>query len=187
MLEEGRTVNEVEEASQRAFSGPEGILSFCQRRGFSQIQAYLMYLAGPESEDELRKSYDNFFSLKSNIFSHPVDELTEIFGEEKNLELLDEMTVDLLVRRFWAVAFMVATELVGSRIIDLEQLEEACEQELGWQKGPFALMNQMGIQEAMRLVIEQLEISHRKEINFPVPPLLINQTQVNAPWVIRKQ
>ena len=48
-------------------------------------------------------------------------------------------------------------------------------------------MNQVGIQEAMRLVIHQVEVSHRKEINFPVPPLLINQTQVNAPWLIKSK
>lgn len=187
MLDEGRTVKEVEEASRRAFKSSEGLLSFCQRIGFSRVQEYLVSLASQEAEDDLRITYDNFFSLKNNIFNLTPEELTKIFNEEKEPEILDEMTLEFLVKRFWAVAFVVAAELVGARIIELEQLEAASQKELGWHKGPFALMNQVGIQEAMRLVIHQVEVSHRKEINFPVPPLLINQTQVNAPWLIKSK
>lgn len=185
MLDEGRTVKEVEEASRRAFKSSEGILSFCQRKGFSRVQKYLVYLASEEAEDDLRLTYDNFFSLRNNIFNLTPEELAKIFNEEKEPDVLDDMTLEFLVKRFWAVIFVVATELVGARVIDLEQLEAATQKELGWPKGPFALMNQVGIQEAMRLVIRQLELSHRQEINFPVPPLLINQSQVNAPWVIK--
>jgi len=42
----------------------------------------------------------------------------------------------------------------------------------------------MGVGEALKIVTERMFFSHRKEINFPVPRLLITQAQKNAPWLI---
>ncbi|HDJ24016.1 MAG TPA: hypothetical protein ENF17_09020 [Candidatus Aminicenantes bacterium] len=184
MLKEGRSFNEVELASQKAFGQSQGLLSFCQQLGFPKIMEFLNYLAQDDFDDELLKVYDNFFSLKENVFSLPGENIASLV-EKKITGDLDEKTMNLLVRRFLAVAFMVAAEVLGAGLVEMSKLEEACQQTLGWKKGPFSLMNQVGIQETMRMVIEQLEICHRKEINFPVPDLLINQAQANAPWVIK--
>jgi len=162
----------------------QGLLSFCQQLGFPKIMEFLNYLAQDDFDDELLKVYDNFFSLKENVFSLPGENIASLV-EKKITGDLDEKTMNLLVRRFLAVAFMVAAEVLGAGLVEMSKLEEACQQTLGWKKGPFSLMNQVGIQETMRMVIEQLEICHRKEINFPVPDLLINQAQANAPWVIK--
>jgi hypothetical protein len=40
------------------------------------------------------------------------------------------------------------------------------------------------LSEALRIVSERMFLSHRKEINFPFPRLLIMQAQINTPWVI---
>lgn len=189
MLKEGRTINEVELASQKAFGQEEGVLSLCQRLGLPKVREFLSYLAHYDLDDDFQKTYDNFFSLKENIFSLSLEDLgslvEKLVGKKEISADVDEKTINLLARRFQAVAFMVAAEVVGARVVEMEQLEQACERELGWKKGPFSLMNQVGIQEAMRMVIEQLEICHRKEITFPVPNLLINQAQANAPWIIK--
>jgi hypothetical protein len=49
------------------------------------------------------------------------------------------------------------------------------------------MMNRIGIQEAMRMVTEKMEMSHRQEINFPIPKLLIEQAQKNEPWPLNSK
>ena len=78
--------------------------------------------------------------------------------------------------------FMTASEIVDSGIQDLQTLERLCRRDLGWKEGPFSMMNRIGIAEAMRIVIKKLEQSHRKEINFPVPSLLIEQARRGESW-----
>ena len=34
----------------------------------------------------------------------------------------------------------------------------------------------------MRKITEKMEMSHRQEINFPIPKLMIVQAQKNEPW-----
>jgi len=46
-------------------------------------------------------------------------------------------------------------------------------------------MNKMGMMEVMRIVTERMELSHRKEINFPIPRLLIHQAQKGEPWPLK--
>jgi hypothetical protein len=44
------------------------------------------------------------------------------------------------------------------------------------------MMDEMGIGEALNIVTEKMELSHRREISFYVPRLLITQAQKNKPW-----
>jgi dGTPase len=70
---------------------------------------------------------------------------------------------------------------VESGIVELAGLEKLCTSDLLWKEGPFSMMNSMGIDEALKIVTERMYLSHRKEINFPVPRLLITQAQKNTP------
>jgi 3-hydroxyacyl-CoA dehydrogenase len=94
----------------------------------------------------------------------------------------DFLLKDMLKNRFKAVSFMVASELVESGVSDIDRVEKLCKEMLNWEKGPFSMMNEMGIKEALGIVTEKMEISHRREINFYIPVRLINQAQKNSPW-----
>lgn len=82
------------------------------------------------------------------------------------------------------MAFMTATEVVGAGIIKLKDVDRLCQSAFVWPEGPFGLMNKVGLGEALRMVTEKMELSHRQEINFPIPRLLIEQAQKNEPWVL---
>ena len=60
-----------------------------------------------------------------------------------------------------------------------------CQTAFLWPEGPFALMNRVGIGASLQLVTEKMELSHRQEISFPVPLLLIQQAKRNEPWPLR--
>jgi 3-hydroxyacyl-CoA dehydrogenase len=82
---------------------------------------------------------------------------------------------------------MIATELVESGILKLQDVERLCKETFGWEEGPFSMMNRLGIQRALQMVTEKMELSHRKEINFPIPWLLISQAQKNEPWPLNSK
>ena len=77
---------------------------------------------------------------------------------------------------------MVSVEVVEAGLLKLQDMDTLCKQAFKWEEGPFALMNRLGLDEVMRIVTEKMEMSHRKEINFPVPRMLISQVQKNVPW-----
>ena len=99
-------------------------------------------------------------------------------------EAKDFMLVDVLENRFLAVGFMTVAEVVGAGIIKMEEVDKLCQNAFLWKEGPFAIMNKIGICEVMKIVTERMELSHRKAINFPIPKLLISQSQKNEPWYI---
>jgi len=80
------------------------------------------------------------------------------------------------------VAFMTSTEVVEAGLIDPPACDRLCQLAFGWSEGPFSLMNRLGLDASLRLVTERMELSHRREINFPVPRLLIEKAQKNEPW-----
>ena len=95
----------------------------------------------------------------------------------------DFLLMDMLKNRFKAVSFMVSSELVESGISKIESIESMCRDILNWDKGPFTMMDEIGIRDAMDLVKEKMELSHRREINFYIPRFLITQVQKNRPWI----
>jgi len=85
-----------------------------------------------------------------------------------------------------AVGFMTAVECVDSGVIAMDEVDKLCQNAFLWGEGPFALMNKMGISEVMRIVTERMELSHKNEINFPIPQLLVKQAQSNTPWPLKE-
>jgi enoyl-CoA hydratase/3-hydroxyacyl-CoA dehydrogenase len=96
----------------------------------------------------------------------------------------DFMLLDLLGKRFKGVLFMAAVDLVESGVMRIEDVESICKTAFGWAEGPFTMMNRLGLEDSLRLVTEKMELSHRREINFPIPRLLIDQVRLQKPWMI---
>ncbi|MFQ6069471.1 MAG: 3-hydroxyacyl-CoA dehydrogenase/enoyl-CoA hydratase family protein [Candidatus Aminicenantales bacterium] len=191
MVDEGFEVCAVEEAAKRAFSTPVGFLSLMDANGIPLAYAAMKSFSDSSNPDDpLYRVYDNFFTPPESI--RKLMEVYEKAGdrsavrwvseEQKSKKPADEMEVDILKNRFLAVAFMTATEVVEAGVVEMDEVEKLCQTAFMWQKGPFSLMNLMGVGEALRIVTQRMELSHRNEINFPVPQLLIKQAQKSKPW-----
>jgi enoyl-CoA hydratase/3-hydroxyacyl-CoA dehydrogenase len=193
MVDDGFDVATVEEAAKKAFNLPEGYLSKIDELGIPKVVSCMDYFSDTsDAENDISHVYDNFFtpsrSLKEILDRfHASEEKSDVvFVSEKDAKktVYDFMLVETLGLRFKAIAFMVATELVESGVTELSDLEKLCTNELNWKEGPFTMMNAMGVDEALKIVTERMFFSHRKEINFPVPRMLITQAQKNSPWLV---
>ena len=197
LVEAARLVDEkydipvIEKAGRVAFKTKKGFLSLMDEIGLHAAISYLFTLSdASEPDDPFFKVYDNFFmpceSCKAILDAYNAAEdkstVKWVSQEEQEKKVDDFLVLKLLIKRFQAVAFMTASEVVDAGVIRLKDVEEICRRDFGWEEGPFAMMNRMGIQEAMQMVTEKMELSHRKEINFPIPKLLITQAQNNTPW-----
>ncbi|NIM89644.1 MAG: hypothetical protein GTO17_01705 [Candidatus Aminicenantes bacterium] len=194
MVDEGADVPSVETAGKKAFNMPMGFLSLMDHNGIPLgILAMNSFSDSSNPDDPLHKVYNNFFTPPGS-YKRLIEEYEKaedkskvkwVSEEEAKKEPEDSMLVEVLKNRFLAVAFMTATEVVESGVIELEEAEKLCQNAFLWREGPFALMNKVGIPEALRIVTERMEISHRQEINFPIPRLLISQAQKNEPWPLK--
>lgn len=194
MIDDGYDIPSIEEAGKKAFNIPIGFLSLMDVTGIP-LGLYTMdsFSDSSDPDDPLYKNYDNFFTPPESyktIFekykkAQNKSEVKWVSEAETKKEPEDLMLVDVLKSRFLAVAFMTSVEVVEAGVIEMDDVDKLCQNAFLWNEGPYILMNKMGIREVMRIVTEKMEISHRKEINFPIPKLLISQAQKNEPWPVK--
>jgi len=193
MMDENRDIPTIEAGAKKAFVLQEGYLAKLDKIGTGNAVALMKTLSDPG---------DPFFSIYNNFFSPPKSFLSWLerhgdSGDGSTALLVPEkvalkgandiLVLELLTKRFQAVGFMVAVELVGSGVADLKDIDRACRMEFGWKEGPFSMMNRIGIEDSLQMVIEKMELSHRNEINFPIPKLLITQAQIRSPWSLNSK
>ena len=194
MVDEGFSIPAIEEAGKKAYQTPMGFLRLMDHTGIPLgIKTMESFSDSSNPEDPLYKVYHNFFtppeSYKSLLEKYQKAEdkssVKWVSDEEAQKEAEDLMVVDALKNRFLAVGFSTAAEVVEAGVIKIEDVDRLCQTAFLWKDGPFALMNRMGIQEVMRIVVEKMQLSHRREINFPIPKLLISQAQKDEPWPLK--
>lgn len=83
--------------------------------------------------------------------------------------------------RLLGVCFGIACHLVEEGVASIQDTDKGATVGLRWKKGPFALMNELGTREALRLV-EQVHRKHGP--SFPVPASLKEHAQRDQPWHI---
>lgn len=186
MIDDGFDIPTIENAAHGVFQIPEGIFFLIGRFGTAKLTEVLeSYAERSGPEDALFRVYHNFFAPAACLTQKSESKRLFVGSAPEAPHLMpvnDPMQVDLLKVRFMGTVFMTAAEVVDSGIQDLKTIDRLCRQDLGWKEGPFAMMNRIGIGEAMRIVTKKLEQSHRVEINFPVPALLIEQVRRGEPW-----
>ena len=191
MVDDGFDVPSIEAAGKKAFRMPMGFLSLMDANGIP-LGIHTMYSLSDASnpDDLLYKAYKNFFTPPES-YKRLLDKYEKaedkssvrwVSEEDAKTEAKALMLVDTLKNRFLAVAFMTSVEVVEAGVIEMDEVDKLCQNAFVWREGPFALMNKMGMMEVMRIVTERMELSHRNEINFPIPKLLISQAQKGEPW-----
>jgi 3-hydroxyacyl-CoA dehydrogenase len=100
-------------------------------------------------------------------------------GKPWNLEdgpvLKDAAGRKTVAERLLGSIFTISTHLIEKEVVALDDLELGIRTALAWPKGPFTLMNEMGMDEAARLV--RLAV---KAGDFKLPRTFDGQTP--APW-----
>jgi enoyl-CoA hydratase/3-hydroxyacyl-CoA dehydrogenase len=196
MIDEGMDIPSVEAAAKKAFGVSKGFLSAMDEAGIVEACSVMETLADDsDPEDPFFKFYHNFFSppesckdkIREMERAEDKETVRWISEEEAQQEAKDSGRVDALVRRFHAVAFITSIEVVESEVLDLHDVDRLCKETLGWKEGPFVMMNRIGIGAAMEIVTEKMYLSHRREINFPVPRLMIQQAKKEEPWPLNSK
>ncbi len=83
--------------------------------------------------------------------------------------------------RLLGVAFGVAAKLVEEGVASAEDTDRGALVGLRWARGPFGLMNELGLDRALELV-ERLAAQNDA---FSVPELLAGQVALGQPWTLR--
>jgi len=191
MVDDGLDIPCIEIGAEQTFGISNGFLSLMDDIGISAaLSCMYSFFDSSNPDDPFYKIYNNFFTPSESCkkilekYNQAKDKSSVRWVSEEDLKKQPEdfLLLDTLKNRFLAVVFMTATEVVDSGVIKLEDVDKLCKNAFKWKEGPYSLMNRMGIREVIRIVTEKMELSHRKEINFPISKLLIAQAQKNQPW-----
>ena len=93
----------------------------------------------------------------------------------------DETGKAAVGERLLGVAFGIAAQLVEEGVATIEDTDRGALVGLRWVRGPFGMMNDLGLDRALELV-EQLAVHHD---SFAVPELLRKQAASGQPWTLR--
>ena len=102
-------------------------------------------------------------------------ELWDLDGE------VEKEIVENIADRLLAAVFYVATALLEEGVTDMGDIDLGAKVGLRWRKGPFELMNRVGIDKAYKLVEDLLKAWP----DITVPNHLSSQQKKGEPWDIR--
>ncbi|MFC2170248.1 3-hydroxyacyl-CoA dehydrogenase family protein [Acidobacteriota bacterium] len=171
MVDDGFDIPSIEAAAKEAFEIPRGFLSLMDNMGIKIVIDNMSALADSSNpENPLFQVYNNFFTPAEScnaileIYERSNNKLSVKWISEENSgkKPPDFLIIDLLLRRFQAVAFIIASEVVDSGVIELGKVDNLCMTVFHWPEGLFARMNRLGIGEVMRMVIERMEHSQER-------------------------
>jgi enoyl-CoA hydratase/3-hydroxyacyl-CoA dehydrogenase len=117
-------------------------------------------------------------------FYAPAGALVEQFKANKLWNLdgdVDEGAKGAIGERMLGVVFGVAAKLVEEGVATAEDADQGALVGLRWSRGPFGMMNDVGLDRALELV-EQVAAHHD---SFEVPELLRQQVASGHPWTLR--
>ncbi|NLM52151.1 MAG: 3-hydroxyacyl-CoA dehydrogenase/enoyl-CoA hydratase family protein [Firmicutes bacterium] len=118
-------------------------------------------------------------------FYHPPETL-RVLVEDKN-ELFDlSGDVDLsrkdeVIEWMFGAVFGVACTMIDEGIATMEDIDRGTKIGLRWRKGPFELMNEVGIDKAYEMV---KKLSERRD-DFPMPKYLEEQKKKGVPFELK--
>ena len=168
ILEEGWTnAPTIDQAAMDAFGVGMGPFKLMNVTGIP-----IAYKAAVNLRNKLGPFYDPPALLKGHFES---GELWPLDGD------VDKATLERVSDRLLAVSFYVAVSLLEEGVADMTDIDVGAKVGLRWRKGPFELMNRLGIKKAHGLVEDLL----KDWPDLEIPDRLRNQERKEAPWDIR--
>ena len=89
-----------------------------------------------------------------------------------------------VAERLYGVVFGVAAQIVEEGVCSMEDVDRGAKVGLRWARGPFEMMNRVGIQEAHRMAQAYADLSAESdpERSWTVPEYFSEQAQANQGW-----
>ena len=146
----------------------------------------LMNLTGPpialHSTDYLAEQlatprYDGAQNLRDLIEANAH---WDVSGEQDD----DQEQYEIISNRLFGVVFGVATQIVEEGICSMEDVDRGAKVGLRWAKGPFELMNKIGIEKAYSMAQSYSELCILEDgtKSWKVPEFFKQQSDSKTPW-----
>ena len=89
-----------------------------------------------------------------------------------------------IAERLYGVVFGVAAQIVEEGVCSMEDVDRGAKVGLRWARGPFEMMNRVGIKEANRMAEAYADLSAQTdpERAWSVPAFFTEQAAANTPW-----
>lgn len=163
--EEGVSIPTIEQAGQEALGIGMGPFELMNETGIE-----IAY----HSQKSLRDAFGDFYAVSDALADQAQT------GDDWDLESgeVDDDATDEVADRILGVVFGVAAQLVEEGVATPEATDVGAAVGLRWKQGPFALMNEVGTDEALERV-EELADRHD---SFAVPASLVELGEAAEPW-----
>jgi enoyl-CoA hydratase/3-hydroxyacyl-CoA dehydrogenase len=129
------------------------------------------------SQDSLYKGLGKFYK--------PSERLKNQFESKEQWDLSGEVQsnkIKVVKDRILGVVFGVSCQLVEEEVASREDTDRGATMGLRWAAGPFAMMNEVGIEKSHKMVSA---ISKKSKKTFKVPVILKKQAKLKEPWDLR--
>lgn len=166
MLEQGLgNLPTIEEASQRAF-------------GITMGSFEILNVTGIPLAVHASKS----LGLELGLFYGTPDILVSQMEKNKDWDLetgeIEEKKINAIVDRFYGICLGVAATLVDEGVATMEDINLGAKIGLRWSRGPFEIMNHIGIKKTCAVV----EAVTKMYPGFKMPEILIKQRETARPF-----
>ena len=115
--------------------------------------------------------------------------LRELVGDNNMWEIGEatdytEEQYQLVSRRLFGVVFGVAAQIVDEGVCSMEDVDRGAKVGLRWAKGPFEMMNKIGIQQSHEMAVEyqKLCLDDAGKSTWQVAEFFSKQASSNAQW-----
>ena len=146
----------------------------------------LMNLTGPpialHSTDYLAEQlavprYDGAANLRELVGANKMWEIAEVsdYSEEQ---------YNIVSRRLFGVVFGVAAQIVDEGVCSMEDVDRGAKVGLRWAKGPFEMMNKIGVQQSHDMAVEyqKLCLDDAGKSTWQVSEFFAKQASSNTQW-----
>ncbi|MAK19772.1 MAG: 3-hydroxyacyl-CoA dehydrogenase [Euryarchaeota archaeon] len=146
----------------------------------------LMNLTGPpialHSTDYLAEQlavprYDGAANLRELVGANKMWEIAEVsdYSEEQ---------YEIVSRRLFGVVFGVAAQIVDEGVCSMEDVDRGAKVGLRWAKGPFEMMNKIGVQQSHDMAVEyqKLCLDDAGKSTWEVSEFFAKQASSNTQW-----
>lgn len=95
-----------------------------------------------------------------------------------------EEQYEVISRRLYGVVFGVAAQIVDEGVCSIEDVDRGAKVGLRWARGPFELMNRVGVKASFEMAKEYLALcqDEQGESNWQIPQFFTNQASNDSQW-----
>ena len=91
---------------------------------------------------------------------------------------------ELISRRLYGVVFGIAAQIVDEGVCSMEDVDRGGKVGLRWARGPFELMNRVGVKKSYNMALDYLALSQDADgnSNWKIPQFFVDQAANDTRW-----